>query len=75
MSQPRSDVPDIPASPPRADGARDPRPVPPERPLASDCCDSGCEVCVYDFYAEELDQYRRALAEWEARNPGAAAQG
>ena len=39
----------------------DPRPQPPERPLPSDCCDSGCAVCVHDLYAEELIAYRQAL--------------
>jgi len=36
-----------------------PLPPPPERPLPSDCCDSGCAVCVMDLYAI-------ALAEWQA---------
>ena len=26
----------------------DPRPLPPEAPLPSDCCDSGCDPCVHD---------------------------
>jgi len=32
----------------------DPRPLPPEPPLPSDCCDSGCAPCVNDTYSEEL---------------------
>ena len=51
----------------------DPRPQPPERPLPSDCCDSGCAVCVHDLYAEELIAYRQALAAWTLRNPDADA--
>ncbi|MGO3127572.1 MAG: oxidoreductase-like domain-containing protein [Luteimonas sp.] len=47
----------------------DPRPQPPEPPLPSDCCDSGCAVCVHDTYAEELQWYREQLAAWRARNP------
>jgi hypothetical protein len=47
----------------------DPRPQPPERPLPSDCCDSGCVVCVHDLYAEELIAYRQALAAWTLRHP------
>ena len=38
--------------------ADDPRPVPPEAPLPSDCCDSGCDPCINDSYAEELQYYR-----------------
>ncbi|GAB1407733.1 hypothetical protein MASR1M8_16520 [Thermomonas brevis] len=49
----------------------DPRPQPPEAPLPSDCCDSGCPVCVFDSYGEELQAYREALAAWKARHPEA----
>jgi hypothetical protein len=42
------------------------KPVPPEKPLPSDCCDSGCERCVFDVYAAALARYERLLAEWEA---------
>jgi hypothetical protein len=42
------------------------KPVLPEKPLPSDCCESGCERCVYDVYADELARYERRLAEWEA---------
>ncbi len=52
------------------ESASDPRPRPPEQPLPSDCCDSGCDVCVHDTYAEELQDYRERLARWLARNPG-----
>lgn len=47
----------------------DPKPLPPERPLASDCCDSGCDRCVQDVYAEELADYETALQAWRARHP------
>lgn len=47
----------------------DPRPIPPEPPLPSDCCDSGCDSCVNDTYAEELAYYRQALAAWKSRHP------
>ena len=52
--------------------ADDPRPVPPEAPLPSDCCDSGCDPCVNDSYAEELQYYREQLAKWLERHPGQA---
>jgi hypothetical protein len=50
----------------------DPRPQAPERPLPSDCCDSGCPVCVHDLYAEEVRAYAKALAAWEQRHAGAS---
>ena len=49
----------------------DPRPQPPEAPLPSDCCDSGCDPCVYDLHAEEMERYRALLAAWRARHPDA----
>lgn len=42
-----------------------PRPQPPECPDPHACCDSGCDPCIFDFYREELEDYRIALAEWE----------
>ena len=30
----------------------DPRPLPPEEPGPGECCDSGCDPCVYDLYHE-----------------------
>jgi len=51
----------------------DPRPIPPERPLPSDCCDSGCPICVHDLYAEEVAAYTQALAAWKLRHPDAEA--
>ena len=50
----------------------DPRPIPPEPPLPSDCCDSGCDPCINDSYAEELQYYREQLAKWLERHPGQA---
>lgn len=47
----------------------DPPPPRPEKPLASDCCEGGCDRCVFDLYAEELAHYERELAAWRARNP------
>lgn len=48
----------------------DPPPQPPEKPLPSECCESGCPICVYDLYAEALDEHRQALAAWQQRHPG-----
>lgn len=49
------------------DPTADPRPRPPEKPLPSDCCGSGCSVCVNETYEEELAHYRMLLAAWHRR--------
>jgi hypothetical protein len=56
----------------RPPGEDDPRPRPPEAPLPSDCCDSGCDPCVYDLYNDELRLYRERLAHWQQRHPDEA---
>ena len=48
----------------------DPRPAPPEKPAPAECCEAGCDPCVFDVYAEALDAYRIALALWLERHPG-----
>ncbi|MGV3655937.1 MAG: oxidoreductase-like domain-containing protein [Noviherbaspirillum sp.] len=50
----------------------DPRPIPPECPDSSECCNSGCSPCIFDLYAEELNRYRAALQAWETRHKAAA---
>lgn len=47
----------------------DPCPTPPEKPLPTDCCGSGCPVCVLDAYDEAWHRYRSELAAWQRRNP------
>lgn len=69
MAPPKSAPPPPLSTPDRPDP--DPRPVPPEAPLPSDCCESGCDPCVYDLYSEALQYYREQLALWQARHPGA----
>ncbi|MEO8671810.1 MAG: oxidoreductase-like domain-containing protein [Tahibacter sp.] len=44
-------------------------PLPPEKPGPAECCESGCERCVLDVYAEALEHYRVALLAWHARHP------
>ena len=46
-------------------------PEPPEEPLQSDCCGTGCTPCVLDIYQKELEEWRkltemtpRERAEW-----------
>jgi len=46
------------------------RPVPPEKPLPTDCCGSGCPVCVLDAYEEARAAYEKALAAWERAQQG-----
>jgi len=49
----------------------DPRPSPPQPPAPGECCESGCDPCVLDTYAEELRHYREQLARWLERHPEA----
>lgn len=44
------------------------KPEPPREPEAWECCQSGCDPCVYDRYWEALDRYERALEAWQARH-------
>lgn len=46
----------------------DPKPLPPDEPALEDCCQSGCDPCIFDRYSEDLARYRQALQEWEERN-------
>lgn len=45
----------------------DPRPVAPSEPEPWECCQSGCDPCVYDRYCEALTRYEQALTDWERR--------
>ena len=54
-----------------ANEANDPRPAAPRAPEPWECCQQGCDPCVYDRYWDALARYETALAEWERRNkPG-----
>ena len=57
------------------DPGDDPKPQPPEKPGAAECCEAGCDRCVFDVYADELELYRVALARWQARHPERASPG
>lgn len=65
MSEPRVPLPPAPGALP----ADDPPPVPPDKPSPAECCESGCPICVYDLYAQAMDEYRQALAAWRLRHP------
>lgn len=45
----------------------DPKPEKPRAPETWECCQSGCEPCVYDRYWEALTNYETALQHWESR--------
>ena len=47
--------------------ADDPKPQPPREPESWECCQSGCDPCIFDRYWEALERYERALEEWDAR--------
>ncbi|QNM95786.1 oxidoreductase-like domain-containing protein [Chitinimonas koreensis] len=57
------------------DPTHDPKPLPPIEPEPEACCNSGCSPCIFDFYAEELQLYRRQLLEWERRQQERAGEG
>jgi len=46
----------------------DPKPQPPVRPDPDDCCNGGCERCVFDLYEDALERYREKLAAWLTRH-------
>jgi hypothetical protein len=55
----------------RADDASDPRPVPPREPTSEECCQRGCDPCVYDRYYDALERHQQALDAWLKRHPEA----
>ena len=51
-----------------AAAADDPEPQAPRAPEPGECCQSGCETCVYDVYWAALERYEQALREWQGRH-------
>jgi hypothetical protein len=47
----------------------DTEPQKPREPEPWECCQSGCDPCVYDRYWEALDRYEQALRDWQLRHP------
>lgn len=54
----------------RRETAMDRPPTQPEKPLPLDCCESGCDRCVFEIYADDLAHHQSLLVAWRARNPG-----
>ena len=50
----------------------DPRPEKPEPPLPAECCESGCAMCVWDVYTDQMQAWREAMAQWQLRHPDVA---
>ncbi|MES2102629.1 MAG: oxidoreductase-like domain-containing protein [Pseudomonadota bacterium] len=48
--------------------SEDKPPVPPPRPELEDCCNSGCNPCIFDIYEDAMERYRAELQAWEARH-------
>lgn len=45
----------------------------PRKPDLDECCDSGCDPCVFDRYHDALAQWKADCREIEARRKAAAA--
>ncbi|SCK17886.1 oxidoreductase-like domain-containing protein [Vogesella sp. LIG4] len=52
---------------PVGDDDFDPMPEAPEVPSDDMCCGSGCDPCIWDIYNAAVQDYRRKLADWQAR--------
>lgn len=49
------------------DAIEDPKPEPPREPEPTECCQSGCDPCIYDHYWQALERYEARLREWTLR--------
>lgn len=41
-----------------------PPPVPPKPPVPGECCERGCEMCIWDYYHQAQSRYEAAYADW-----------
>ncbi|MBV1774642.1 oxidoreductase-like domain-containing protein [Burkholderiaceae bacterium DAT-1] len=48
------------------------KPIEPIPPAPEQCCRSGCQPCIWDFYDQELADYREAMKQWEAEQAKSA---
>lgn len=60
------------SSEPAGQTAEDPMPLAPPQPELEDCCGNGCDPCIFDLHAMQMDSYRKALRDWRSRHPGQA---
>ncbi|MCC8994548.1 MAG: oxidoreductase-like domain-containing protein [Candidatus Contendobacter sp.] len=44
-----------------------PPPVAPKPPMPGECCEHGCDICVWDHYDEAKSRYESAYADWQQR--------
>jgi len=51
----------------------DPMPQPPEPPDINDCCGNGCDPCIFDAHDLAMDEHRRQMKAWQARQEAAQA--
>ncbi|MCC6136573.1 MAG: oxidoreductase-like protein [Gammaproteobacteria bacterium] len=47
-----------------------PPPVPPKPPVPGECCERGCELCMWDYYHQAQHRYEVAYAEWRQQSSG-----
>ena len=43
-------------------------PVPPQPPVPGECCERGCERCVWDYYRLAQARYAEAVTAWQAQS-------
>ena len=48
-------------------------PPKPRKPDLDECCDNGCDPCVFDRYHDAIADWKRACREVEARRKAAGA--
>jgi hypothetical protein len=41
-----------------------PKPIPPKPPVPGECCERGCEMCMWTYYYQARQRYEVAEAEW-----------
>ena len=44
-------------------------PAPPEEPLSGDCCEKGCERCVFTVYYDAVEDWRLEITGLDSPNP------
>jgi len=42
-----------------------PPPIPPKPPVSGECCERGCEMCMWDYYYQAQSRYEAAYADWQ----------